>query len=181
MKLKLILVVMIYTCCSLMPGTVFASPQRSLGDVIYGFVSGYQNPELANIITGDILRYSGEYDVDPLLCTAFLAVESGFNPIAESDTGAFGVAQLQPDTAVMLGVRIDNLHENIQGGISYFATQRQNFRKYGPWCLTYAIAAYNAGPGAIYDYNGVPPYRETQGHVEKVYNIHEYLISQMRS
>lgn len=165
-------------CLFLLPGSVEAAP--AVGDVIYNHILRYQRPEVANVVTGDILRYSSQYDVDPLLITALFTQESSFDMSAISHTGAIGIAQLQPETAKMLGVYPYDIHQNIEGGVSYFATQQRNFHKFGAWCLTYAIAAYNAGPGAIYDYDGVPPYQETQGHVERIYNIHAYLMRQMQ-
>lgn len=168
----------LWLCMVVLPGVVSAAP--SVGDVIYNHILRYQQPDIANIITCDILGYSAKYDVDPLLITALFTQESGFNMYSTSDTGAIGIAQLQPDTAQMLGFYPYDLHQNIEGGVSYFATQQRNFRKFGSWCLTYAVAAYNAGPGAIYDYNGVPPYEETQGHVQKIYNIHVSLMRQMQ-
>ena len=173
-KIKVIL----FSCLlMLIHSNIFAA--ANLGNVIYNHILQYQSQEMANIITGDILQYSAKYDVDPLLITALFTQESGFNMGAISPTGAIGIAQLQPETAKMIGVYPYDLHQNIEGGIAHFATQQRNCRKYGDWCLTYAIAAYNAGGGAISEYDGVPPYGETENHVERIYNIHRQLVNQM--
>jgi len=173
-RFKLIMLLSIFF---LMTQPVFA---KSVKNVILDHVETYQTFNSAEI-TNDILYYSRVYDVDPLIITALFTQESGFNMKARSYTGAIGIAQLQPETAAQLGVNAYNIHENIDGGIRYFSSQQRQFQKFGPWQLTYAVAAYNAGPGAVLDYNGVPPYQETQNHVLRIYEIHKYLVEQMRS
>lgn len=86
--------------------------------------------------------------------------ESGWNPGALSTKGARGLAQLMPDTAVALGVDIDDPAENLEGGARYL---RMMFDKFGSWKL--ALAAYNAGPGAVEEHDGVPPFDETKNYV----------------
>lgn len=89
--------------------------------------------------------------------------ESAWNPKARSNKGAIGLAQLMPATARSLGVNPRDPAQNLEGGARYLATQ---YRKFGSWRL--ALAAYNAGPGAVEKYNGVPPYRETRNYVKKI-------------
>ncbi|CUH40836.1 Soluble lytic murein transglycosylase precursor [Jannaschia seosinensis] len=89
--------------------------------------------------------------------------ESGWNPAARSHKGALGLAQLMPGTARVLGVDANDPAQNLEGGARYLAMQ---FRKFGTWRL--ALAAYNAGPGAVERHGGVPPYRETQGYVQAI-------------
>lgn len=89
--------------------------------------------------------------------------ESGWNPKARSNKGAMGLAQLMPATARNLRVNPSVPHENLEGGARYLAEQYRTFRS---WRL--ALAAYNAGPAAVKKYNGVPPYRETQGYVRAI-------------
>ena len=79
--------------------------------------------------------------------------ESGWNPVAVSVKGATGLAQLMPDTAETLGVDINDAEENLEGGARYL---RMMFDKFGTWEL--ALAAYNSGPGAVEEHNGIPPY-----------------------
>jgi soluble lytic murein transglycosylase-like protein len=86
--------------------------------------------------------------------------ESGWNPSAVSPKGAVGLAQLMPSTADHLGVDINNPAENLDGGAQYL---RRMYDKFGSWRL--ALAAYNAGPGAVEEHDGVPPYDETAAYV----------------
>lgn len=89
--------------------------------------------------------------------------ESGWNPTAKSHKGAMGLAQLMPGTARILGVDPANPAQNLEGGARYLA---QQYRKFGTWRL--ALAAYNAGPGAVEKYGDVPPYRETKNYVKVI-------------
>lgn len=89
--------------------------------------------------------------------------ESGWNPSAVSHKGASGLAQLMPATAKKLGVDIDDPEENLEGGARYL---RMMYDKFGSWKL--ALAAYNAGPGAVEKHGGVPPFDETQNYVKAI-------------
>ena len=89
--------------------------------------------------------------------------ESGFDPDARSHKGAMGLAQLMPGTARLLGVDPRDPVQNLEGGARYLA---QQYRRFGSWRL--ALAAYNAGPGAVERHGGVPPYRETRGYVRAI-------------
>lgn len=91
--------------------------------------------------------------------------------------GAIGIAQLMPETASAIGVNPYNPLENIIGGAAYLRTQLNNFNGYGAYNTTYALAAYNAGPGAISKYNGIPPYDETINYVKNIANIFNRLNS----
>lgn len=89
--------------------------------------------------------------------------ESGWNPVAVSSKGATGLAQLMPGTAEKLGVDIADPEENLYGGARYL---RMMFDKFGTWEL--ALAAYNAGPGAVEEHGGIPPFAETEGYVKAI-------------
>lgn len=130
------------------------------------------NPKLSNeqldTITKSVLGFSWRYQVDPRLVVAIFLVESGFKPQAKSPKGAMGLGQLMPGTARGLGV--GNAYDpvqNIEGSIRLI---RGHLEKYGDLYL--ALSAYNAGPGAVRKYGGVPPYRETQNYVRKVSQLY---------
>jgi soluble lytic murein transglycosylase-like protein len=89
--------------------------------------------------------------------------ESGWNPSAISVKGATGLAQLMPGTAEVLGVDITDPEANLEGGARYL---RMMYDKFGSWKL--ALAAYNAGPGAVEEHDGIPPFDETENYVAAI-------------
>lgn len=103
------------------------------------------------------------YKVDPAFALAIAQQESGFNQLAKSAAGARGVMQLMPGTAKQLGVNFSDLNDNIKGGVLYLSQQEKQFKS-----LRLAAAAYNAGPGNVQKYGGVPPFKETQNYVTSV-------------
>ncbi|MES2948003.1 MAG: lytic transglycosylase domain-containing protein [Pseudomonadota bacterium] len=111
-----------------------------------------------------------QYGVDPALVRAVIHAESGFNARARSQKGAMGLMQLMPGTARMLGV-VDahSPSHNIQGGAQYLAGLLAQFKN----DVGLATAAYNAGPGAVQKYAGIPPYTETQVYVQRVKILHQ--------
>ena len=112
-----------------------------------------------------IFEAAGErYSISPRLLRAVAKAESGFNPRARSGAGAMGVMQLMPATARSLGVTDPyDPWQNIMGGAKYLKEKLDQFGD-----VSLALAAYNAGPGAVRKYGGIPPYRETQNYVRKV-------------
>ncbi len=106
-----------------------------------------------------------KYGIDPAVLKGLIKQESGFNPDAGSPAGAQGLTQLMPGTASAMGVT--NLHDpaqSIDGGAHYLKMQLDRFG--GDYSK--ALAAYNAGPGAVQRYGGIPPYSETQNYVKSV-------------
>ncbi|WP_461209366.1 lytic transglycosylase domain-containing protein [Desulfocurvus sp. DL9XJH121] len=123
----------------------------------------------------DILRVvrsrSRAHGVDHRLVQAVIQVESDFKPGAVSDKGAQGLMQLMPDTGRQMGMQKPfDLEQNIEAGVRYLKMQLDRF---GSNAL--ALAAYNAGPGAVERYGGIPPYKETQDYVRKVLSLYRKL------
>jgi soluble lytic murein transglycosylase-like protein len=106
---------------------------------------------------------ANDYNIPEGLFLRLVNQESGFNPRAKSGAGAQGLAQLMPATADYLGVDPHDPKQNLDGGARYL---REQYDKFGSWPL--ALAAYNAGPGAVQKYGGVPPYEETQNYVASI-------------
>jgi soluble lytic murein transglycosylase-like protein len=108
---------------------------------------------------------AARYGVDRSLVDAVAWQESRYNPRAISTAGAMGVMQLMPSTAQQLGVRNPHdVEQNVAGGTAYLRQQLERFGNNVPL----ALAAYNAGPGAVLKYGGIPPYRETQNYVRQI-------------
>ena len=140
--------------------------------VIVGCNNSKHLSRQANIYKNPIKIYSRIYDVDEELIHAIVRQESCFNEGAHSRVGAIGLMQLMPQTA--LGLRINdpwNPEHNIQGGIKYIAQMLKRFD--GEAKL--AIAAYNAGPGNVRKYKGIPPFKETRNYVKKVFAEYQRL------
>lgn len=120
--------------------------------------------ELANELYGYIKYYAKEYGVEEELVVSVIKVESNYDVVAVSPVGAIGLMQLMPKTAEYLGVEAEYIPENIKGGVKYL---KECLSKNGE-DIALALAAYNAGPGAVKKYSSIPPYRETQKYIEKV-------------
>jgi soluble lytic murein transglycosylase-like protein len=115
-------------------------------------------------LTAIVRQASETHGVDPLLVHSVVAVESGFNPLAVSPKGAQGLMQLMPGTARRFGVTDSfDVRQNIEAGVKYLRLLQDKFKD-----DRLALAAYNAGEGAVMRYGGIPPYRETEQYVEKV-------------
>ncbi|HEX7945910.1 MAG TPA: lytic transglycosylase domain-containing protein [Phenylobacterium sp.] len=114
-------------------------------------------------VAAAIQESSSRHAVPAPVVEAVAWQESRYNQAAISPKGARGVMQLMPATATTLGVDANDLRGNIDGGVAYLA---QQMRRYGD--LRLALAAYNAGPGAVDRYGDVPPYTETQTYVRSI-------------
>ena len=134
-----------------------------------GTVSGWlrlpQGARFSSAFSEEIRETAVRYGVNPALVEAVIRIESAFNPWAVSSKGAQGLMQLMPRTASALGVRdAFNPRQNIEGGVRHL---RYLLDKY-PGNIPLALAAYNAGEGAVDSYGGIPPYAETQQYVQKI-------------
>lgn len=137
--------------------------RRTVAETVYRTVyrRRYQQLDLSPLIQ----KYADRFALDPWLVRGVIEVESAFQPHACSGAGAGGLMQLMPGTAAYLGCR-DRFdpEENIAAGARYLRSMLNRFNN----DYDLAIAAYNAGPGNVERYGGVPPFAETQNYVRKV-------------
>jgi len=125
-------------------------------------------PQVVPVSDASMKSYVAEaaqkYDVNPALIDSMIQVESNYNPLAISPKGAEGLMQLMPATARRFGVQNTfDPRDNIHGGVKYLKFLQETFKD-----DRLAIAAYNAGEGAVTKYNNVPPYPETMNYVAQV-------------
>jgi soluble lytic murein transglycosylase-like protein len=133
----------------------------------------YYNPGLdaqqLQTVVRALLHYAHHYRLDPRLVTALVACESGFRPEAVSSAGARGLGQLMPGTARAEGVDPGPIASNIHGACRVLRRHLDRYAdRSGQARIELALAAYNAGPGAVERYGGIPPYPETLNYVNRV-------------
>jgi soluble lytic murein transglycosylase-like protein len=147
--------------------TPTAAPAATAATASTGLLSATGASELpaGTPYAAEITAAAKKHGIDPALLAGLVKQESGFDPSAGSHAGARGLTQLMPATAAGLGVSnvLDPI-QNLDGGAKYLRQQLDAF----DGDVTRALAAYNAGPGAVQRYGGVPPYAETQNYVRIV-------------
>ena len=131
---------------------------------VYAGGKGHAAPAPPPALAQAIHDSADRHQVDPRLVEAVAWQESHYNQSAASPKGARGTMQLMPATARSLGVDTSTTASNVEGGVIYLAKMMSQFNGDTPK----ALAAYNAGPGAVMRYGGVPPYRETQAYVHSI-------------
>ena len=142
-----------------------ANKARSIQDIQSVAQPSSTNANSKSQLLGMISQISQKHGVDEKLVQALIKQESGFNPNAKSKAGAMGLMQLMPSTAKALGVTDPyNPMQNVEGGVKYLKSMLEKYN--GNTIL--ALAAYNAGPGAVDKYGSVPPYKETQNYVRNI-------------
>lgn len=148
-------------------GSLLSNPATRVSAQIYSSAANGVTAPVNNKskIKDMISKVAEKHGVDAKLVHALVKQESGFNPNAKSKVGAMGLMQLMPATAKGLGVTnpMDPV-QNVEGGVKYLKSMLNKYNGN----IILALAAYNAGPGAVDKYDGVPPYKETQNYVKSI-------------
>jgi len=165
----------------------YLSPEaQSVYPAYYRFIRGHNrrlSAKQADEITVSLLYFCARHEVDPRLAVAMIIAESDFDPTSTSNKGAMGLGQIMPDEARAYGLQnpYDPI-QNVRASINMLRLKLDKYREPGvpakmlTWRqVALAMAAYNAGSGAVRKYGGIPPYRETQKYVQRVISLYREL------
>jgi soluble lytic murein transglycosylase-like protein len=145
----------------------------------YAHVLRKINPEMptwqSQSLAKHLLINANRWKIDANMLVALVTVESAWRTHARSWAGAIGLGQLMPGTAARLGVNPTDPYENLQGAARYLYGLLNRFRD-KPDRYALAFAAYNAGPKAVEEFGGIPPYAETQRYVVKVTSTWKQIV-----
>ena len=141
-----------------------------------GYDSSYTSQVIHSRFDDLIKETAGAHGLDPALLKALVHVESAFDPLAVSRTGAMGLMQMMPDTAARYRLTSNQFdpRRNLHAGAQHLRDLLNQF----DGNIRFAIAGYNAGANAVIKYKGVPPYEETKGHVVKVMELYSKYLKQ---
>ena len=149
---------------SLSADKLFGVPKPSLEAKIIKAAMNFKDSEGVRRVGLDPLTWR-------IMFQSLIKAESAFNTTAKSQVGAYGLGQLMPETAKGLGVNRYIVEENLRGAAKYITTQLKAFGN-----IDHALAAYNAGPGNVRKYGGIPPFKETQNYVVRIRgHMREYI------